>query len=53
MAKGETIMPVPQGNITTTEILVPEVVQEVVQVEEVVEDSTTLEEASDSTPDQG
>jgi hypothetical protein len=53
MAKGETIMPVPQGNITTTEILVPEVVQEVVQVEEVVEDSTTLEEADDSTPDQG
>ena len=43
--------PVPQGNITTTEILVPEVVQEVVQVEEVVEDSTTLEEASDSTPE--
>jgi hypothetical protein len=49
MAKGETIMPVPQGNITTTEILVPEVVQ----VEEVVEDSTTLEEADDSIPDQG
>ena len=51
MAKGETIMPVPQGDITTTEILAPEVVQEVVQVEEVVEDSTTLEEASDSTPE--
>ena len=46
-------MPVPEGNITTSEILVPEVVQEVVQVEEVVEDSTTLEEASDSTPEQG
>jgi hypothetical protein len=46
-------MPVPQGNITTTEILVPEVVQEVVQVLEVVEDSTTLEEANDSTPEQG
>jgi hypothetical protein len=42
-------MPVPEGNITTSEILVPEVVQEVVQ--EVVEDSTTLEEASDSTPE--
>jgi hypothetical protein len=25
MAKGETIMPVPGGEITTTEILVPEV----------------------------
>ena len=46
-------MPVPGGEITTSEILVPEVVQEVVQVEEVVEDSTTLEEASDSTPEQG
>lgn len=53
MAKGEAMTPVPEGNITTTEILVPEVVQEVVQVEEVVEDSTTLEEASDSTPEQG
>jgi hypothetical protein len=26
MAEGETIMPVPEGEITTTEILVPEVV---------------------------
>jgi hypothetical protein len=52
MAKGETMTPVPEGNITTTEILLPEVVQEVVQVvEEVVDDSTTLEEASDSTPE--
>ena len=51
MAKGKAMTPVPEGNITTTEILVPEVVQEVVQVEEVVEDSTTLEEASDSTPE--
>lgn len=38
-------MPVPQGNITTSEILVPEVVQEVVQ--EVVEDSTTEKEDTD------
>jgi len=44
MAKGETIMPVPGGEITTTEILVP-------VVEEVVEDSTTEEEADDSTPE--
>ena len=36
---GEIIMPVPEGNITTSEILVP-------VVEEVVEDSTT-EEAED------
>ena len=35
MAKGETVMPVPQGNITTTEILVPEVVP----VEEVTEEA--------------
>ncbi len=39
-------MPVPGGEITTSEILVP--VQE-----EVVEDSTTEEEADDSTPEQG
>jgi len=36
MVKGETVMPVPEGDITTTEILVP-------VVEEVVEDSTTEE----------
>jgi hypothetical protein len=45
MAKGETIMAIPGGEITTSEILVP--------VEEVVEDSTTEEEADDSTPEQG
>jgi hypothetical protein len=38
MAKGETVMPVPEGNITTSEILVP-------VVEEVVE--TTEEETKD------
>jgi hypothetical protein len=42
MAKGETVMPVPEGNITTTEILVPEVVPE-----EVVETSTTEEDEDD------
>jgi hypothetical protein len=30
MVKGETVMPVPEGNITTSEILVP-VVEEVVE----------------------
>ena len=35
-----TTMPVPEGDITTTEILVPE-------VEEVVEDSTTKEVEDD------
>ena len=40
MVKGETVMPVPEGNITTSEILVP-------VVEEVVEDSTTEEEEDD------
>ena len=38
MAKGETVMPVPEGNITTSEILVP--------VEEVVVE-TTEEETKD------
>ena len=38
-----TTMPVPEGNITTSEILVP-------VVEEVVEDSTT-EEAEDDLPE--
>jgi hypothetical protein len=42
----ENKMPVPEGNITTSEILTP-------AVEEVVEDSTTEEEADDSTPEQG
>jgi hypothetical protein len=37
MVKGETVMPVPEGNITTTEILVPEV-EEVVEVVEEAED---------------
>ena len=37
-------MPVPGGEITTSEIFVPE-------VEEVVEESTTEEEADDSTPE--
>ena len=35
MVKGETVMPVPGGEITTTEILVPEVVP----VEEVKEEA--------------
>jgi hypothetical protein len=39
-------MPVPGGEITTSEILVP-------KVEEVVEVSTTEEEADDSNPEQG
>jgi len=37
MVKGETVMPVPEGNITTSEILVP-VVEEVVEVVEEAED---------------
>ena len=43
MVKGETIMPVPEGNITTSEILVP-VVEEV--VEEVKEEEDDLPELS-------
>jgi hypothetical protein len=37
MVKGETVMPVPEGDITTTEILVP-VVEETVEVVEEAED---------------
>ena len=37
-------MPVPEGNITTSEILIP-------VVEEVVEVSTTEEEAEDDLPE--
>jgi len=40
MVKGETVMPVPEGNITTSEILIP-------VVEEVVEVSITEEEETD------
>ena len=40
MAKGETVMPVPEGNITTSDILKP-------VVEEVVETSTTEEDEDD------
>jgi hypothetical protein len=38
MVKGETVMPVPGGEITTSEILVP-VVEEVEEVVEVVEET--------------
>jgi hypothetical protein len=40
MVKGETVMPVPEGVITTTEILVP-VVEEVVEVSTTEEDKET------------
>ena len=38
MVKGETVMPVPGGEITTTEILVPEVVPVEETTEEEVKD---------------
>jgi hypothetical protein len=41
MVKGETVMPVPQGDITTSEILVPE---EVAPVEEFTLDEEVIEE---------
>jgi hypothetical protein len=43
MVKGEAVMPVPEGNITTSDILVP-VVEEV--VEEVKEEEDDLPELS-------
>jgi hypothetical protein len=45
MVKGETVMPVPEGVITTTEILVP-VVEEVVEVSTTEEDEDDLPELS-------
>jgi hypothetical protein len=45
MDKGETIMPVPGGEITTTEILVPKV-EEVVEVSTIEEDEDDLPELS-------
>jgi hypothetical protein len=45
MDKGEKIMPVPGGEITTTEILVP-VVEEVVEVSTNEEDEDDLPELS-------
>jgi hypothetical protein len=45
MVKGETVMPVPEGNITTSEILVP-VVEEVVEVSTIEEDEDDLPELS-------
>jgi hypothetical protein len=38
MVKGETVMPTPSGDITSTETWTEEVVPEVVPVEEVIED---------------
>jgi hypothetical protein len=42
MVKGETVMPVPGGEITTSEILIP-----VAQVEAAVEAALADEEATD------
>jgi hypothetical protein len=46
MDKGEKIMPVPGGEITTTEILVPVVVEEVVETSTIEEDEDDLPELS-------
>ena len=43
MAKGETIMPVPQGDITTSEILIPDAIVEA-DAEEAVEEYLPEEE---------
>ena len=45
MVKGETVMPVPGGEITTSEILKP-VVEEVVEVSTTEEDEDDLPELS-------
>jgi hypothetical protein len=43
MVKGETIMPVPQGDITTSEILIPDAIVEA-DAEEAVEEYLPEEE---------
>jgi hypothetical protein len=56
MVKGEGIMAIPQGDITTSEILVPEVVQDPVQVldEAIIEadKEEAVEEYDDFDPEQ-
>jgi hypothetical protein len=56
MVKGEGIMAIPQGDITTSEILVPEVVQDPVQVLDeaiaVADAEEAVEEYDDFDPEQ-
>jgi hypothetical protein len=56
MDKGEGIMAIPQGDITTSEILVPEVVQDPVQVlDEAITEADkeeAVEEYDDFDPEQ-
>jgi hypothetical protein len=40
MVKGETVMPVPEGNITTSEILIPKVEEVVEVIEEETKDES-------------
>ena len=50
---GEEMTPVPQGDITTSEILVPEVVQEVVQdLDEAIAAADAEEAVDDFDPEQ-
>jgi hypothetical protein len=39
MVKGEAVMPVPEGNITTSEILIPKVEEVVEEVKEEEDDN--------------
>jgi hypothetical protein len=48
MVKGETIMPVPEGDITTSDILVPEVVQ----LEEAIVEADAEEAVEEYLPDE-
>jgi hypothetical protein len=48
MAKGETVMPVPQGDITTSEILVPEVVP----LDEAIVEADAEEAVEEYAPDE-
>lgn len=48
MVKGEAIVPVPQGDITTTEILVPEVVP----LDEAIAEADAEEAVEEYLPDE-
>jgi hypothetical protein len=48
MVKGETVMPVPEGNITTSDILVPKSAEE---LDAVIDAAIAAEEAEDDLPE--
>ena len=47
MVEGETVMPVPEGNITTSEILTPAVEEVVEVIEEETKDESQFSNSED------